>query len=522
MPIRLFAFGEKRLLLRQDELSEPEILKLETGSGLGSSEPSLTSRVVRGAVWVLVGKGASRLLGFVRTVILARLLAPGDFGLFGIVMLAQATLDTFTQTGFGAALIQRKADIKGYLDTAWTVQVIRRLVLAMGVFAGAPLVGWFFVEPRAVPLLRLMSISIALSGFVNIGIIYFRKELQFRRQVAYDVLSYAVGLVVGVFLAFRLRNVWALVWAELAVSASNCVLSYLLHPYRPRLHFEGAQAAELFRFGRWMLASSIVIFLATRGDSAFLGKMLGVAALGIYQVAYHIANAPATEITDVTNAVMMPTYAKLQGDKGRLGRAFLQVFEVVFTLASPLTVFIVLAAPEMVLGIFGSKWQAAIVPIEILAVSGFLVAIAATAGPVFLGTGHPHMDFWMNLCRVGTIAVCIYPLTMLFGVAGTCFSIVLGLAATLPIWASVRGICGLSFFAIIRSMTQGLVLAGLVIIAFLVVRLIGGGFGHLGTLAFQGAAAASVCGVAVLISGKWLNWGVSVFAARAWRSIRTS
>ena len=442
-------------------MTDPETAIGDRSSSVPGVEPSLTARVVKGAGWVFAGKIVGRGMQLVKLVVLARLLSPEDFGLFGIVLLAIAALQSFTQTGFSTALIQRKDNTEDYLDTAWTVQVIRGLVLAGILFAVAPVVGWFFEEPRCVPLLRVMCASVAIGGFVNIGIIYFRKELEFHKQFIYDLGTAIVSLAVGVVLAYRLRSVWALIWAGMAGAATRCILSYVIHPYRPRVRTQYSEAAELFRFGRWVLGSSVVIFLAGNLDHAFLGKMLGVGALGLYQMAYRLSNTPATEVTHLTNAVMIPAYAKVQDEGERLGRGFLQVFELVTSVALPLTVFIVVAAPEIVLGLLGKKWEAAVTPLQVLAVAGCLNAIEATSGPVFMGVGQPRLDFFKNLCRVAVMLVSIYPLTVFWGVTGTCVSVVLGLCAALPVWARVKSIARLSWLSILWVCLPGLLVAAM-------------------------------------------------------------
>ncbi len=488
--------------------------------GQAGPEPSLTGRVVKGAAWVFAGKLAGRGMSLVKLVVLARLLSPEDFGLFGIVMLAIAALQTFTQTGFNTALIQRKDNTEDYLDTAWTVQIIRGLVLAGLLYASAPLVGWFFEEPRAVPLLRVMCAAVAVSGFVNIGTIYFRKELQFHKQVLWDTASSFVGLVVGVVLAYQLRSVWALVWAGLAAAPVRVILSYAIHPYRPRPGLDYAQAGQLFAFGKWVLGTSVVVFLATHGDDAFLGKIAGAVALGLYQIAYRISNAPATEVTHLANAVMMPAYAKLQSDRRRLGRAFLDVFEVVVTLALPLTAFIIFAAPQIVLGLLGPKWADAILPAQILALAGFIRAVAATGGPLFVGSGRPHMDFWMNLGRVSIIALAIYPLTVFWGVAGTSAAIVLGLAGTLPVWASVVRITGVQWRDVLGRCRHALALGALTAVAIWFARIAMAGLPLIAVLVSQVAAAGTLVAGWVLANHLLLRSGPSLPILRAWKAVR--
>ena len=138
------------------------------------AKESLAKKVIRGGLWVVALRIINRGLGFVRTIILARLLAPEDFGLLGIAMLAVATLETFSQTGFHQALIQKKENVESYLDTAWTISVIRGIILFGILFFTAPTVAKFFSSPLASLVIRVIAISTLLTGFRNIGIVFFQ------------------------------------------------------------------------------------------------------------------------------------------------------------------------------------------------------------------------------------------------------------------------------------------------------------------------------------------------------------
>ena len=142
-----------------------------------TSSESLSSRVVRGGAWIFSLRITNRGLGFVRTIILARLLVPEDFGLLGIAMLAISTLDAFSQTGFQSALIQRKGNVRAYLDVAWTVLAVRGVVLFLMLFAAAPMAAKFFHSPQATAVIMVIAINMLLTGFGNIGVVFFQKEL---------------------------------------------------------------------------------------------------------------------------------------------------------------------------------------------------------------------------------------------------------------------------------------------------------------------------------------------------------
>jgi O-antigen/teichoic acid export membrane protein len=384
---------------------------------------SLSKRVVQGGIWVFGLRIANRSLGFIRTIILARLLAPHDFGLFGIALLAIATLETFSQTGFQAALVQKKKNVEPYLDTAWTISAIRGIILFLILFSSAPLIANFFDSAQATLIIKVIAVSTLLSGFRNIGIIFFQKELEFNKQFLYEISATLVDLTVAIILAFILRNVWALVWGGLAANFVRVFMSYIIHPYRPRIKFEKEKFQELFAFGKWVLGSSILVFLITQGDDIFVGKMLGVTALGLYQMAYLISNLPATEITHVISQVTFPAYSKLQDDLPKLREAYLKVFQVTAFISIPLAGAIFVFARDFTQFVLGDKWLPIIPIIQVLSFWGAIRSIGSTAGPAFQGIGNVKIIFKLQFVILFILVASIYPLATKFGILGVAVSV---------------------------------------------------------------------------------------------------
>jgi len=394
------------------------------------SPESLSKKVVRGGIWVFVLRFTNRGLGFVRTIILARLLAPEDFGLLGIAMLAIATLETFSQTGFQAALIQKKENVESYLDTAWTVSAIRGVLVFLILFFSAPLVATFFNSPQATLVIKVIAVSTFLSGFRNIGIIFFQKDLEFNKQFSYELSATLVDLTIAITLAFILRNVWALVLGGLAANFVRLFMSYILHPYRPHVRFEKGEFKELFGFGKWVLGSSILFFLVTQGDDMFLGKMLGVTALGFYQMAYLISNLPATEITHVISQVTFPAYSKLQNDMQRLREAYLDALQLTTFISIPLAGGIFILAPDFTQIFLGEKWMPMVPAMQVLALAGLVRSIAATPGKIFHAIGKPEIDTKLQAVRFSVLAALIYPFTIKWGILGTSIAVFLSIVVS--------------------------------------------------------------------------------------------
>ena len=386
---------------------------------------TLSKRVIKGGIWLFGLRLSNRGLGFIRTIILARLLDPKDFGVLGIAMLIASTLDAFSQTGLQSALIYKKSDVESYLDVAWSGLAIRGIILFSLLIVAAPFVADFFRSDEAELIIIVIAFNMLLTGFGNIGIVFFLKDLEFRKQFVYESSATVVDLVVSISLAFILRNVWALVWGGMAKNFVRMILSYVLHPYRPKVRFEIKKFQELFGYGIWIFGSTVLVFLITQGDDIFVGKFLGVTALGFYQMAYQISNLPATEIADVISRVTFPAYSKLQDDRVKLGAAFLKVVHLTAYISIPLAGGIFSLSHEFTEIFLGSKWLPMVPAVQILALAGMVGAISATTRPVFQGTGNPRIDTKWQIFRLIALIGVIYPFSRSWGISGVALAVLI-------------------------------------------------------------------------------------------------
>jgi O-antigen/teichoic acid export membrane protein len=388
------------------------------------TEP-LSKMVVRGGIWVFALRFANRGLILFQTIILARLLSPEDFGLFGIAMLSISVLETFSNTGFSAALIQKQENIESYLDTAWTFSAFRGIGLFLCLFFASPFIAKFFNSSQAELVIRIIAISTLLQGFRNIGVLFFQKELEFRKQFIYEISGTLGGLFVAITLAITLKNIWALVYGGLAANFARLFMSYVVQSHRPRFKFELEKFRELFGFGKWVLGSGILIFLITQGDDVFVGKVLGVTALGLYQMAYAFSNLPATEICHVISLVTFPAYSKFQDDLPRLRKAYLKVFHFTAFLSIPLSAGIFTMAPDFTRIFLGEKWMSMIPAFQVLAFWGIIRSLGATTGPIFQSVGQPKVLTRLQFIVLVLLCIFIYPFSMKWGIVGTSLAVIL-------------------------------------------------------------------------------------------------
>lgn len=441
---------------------------------------------------------------------MARLLSPDQLGLFGITLLMLTMLDVFTQTSFEQALIQKKGDISVELNSVWTVQAIRGAGLALVLFLAAPLIAEFFRDLRVLGPMRVMSLSFLMEGLANVGTLWFQRDLDFRRQFAYVIGADVAAFFAVLGSALILENMWALVLGQLVRAGSSTVLSFALHPYRPRFQLEWPRMQRLGSFSRWVTGNRIVTYLATEGDDILLGRLLGAGVLGLYQVAFRISNLVSTEVTQVLDQVTFPAFSRVQDELIRLRRAYMVSLEATAILIFPISAGLLLLAGDFVQFLLGADWMPMVPAMQVLAVSGLFRALALSSASLTRAVGRPQIPFWMNLARLAAMGAVIYPLTLHQGMVGTALSVLVGVVVMLPIWwvssTQVLGGQRLERLAKILPAVAGTVLM------LLALRLVSaGGIDRPGARLLVGAAVGTATYAAFHLL-LWIRW-----KAGAWR-----
>ena len=420
----------------------------------------LGHRTANAGFWAFALNITNRVLSTARTVLIARLLAPEDLGLMGIALLMVSFLNTFTRTGFRAALIQRKGSIEDDLDTAWTIEFLRRFMLGGVLALAAPWFADFFGAPEVVNVIRVMGLVVFVNGLQNIAVLKFDKELEFQRRFIYRSIPALADLVTAVAFAIVLRSVWALVLGLLARNLTLVIASYVVLPYRARLRIDWSRAKRLFSFGFWIFGSNILVWLTLSLDDVVVGRVLTVAALGFYQLAFTISQVVTSELTSVINQVAFPVYSKLQDAGERLRKAYLRTFQLVTLVSIPMTLGLWFIGKEMVEVVLGPKWLPMLPAFNVLLVWGLIRSILATTGPLFQGIGRPSIATSIQLGQVVLLAAVIYPFTTAWDVVGAAWATVV--AAVIPslvavvlavrtVGAQARSVTRLLFFPLINA-----------------------------------------------------------------------
>ncbi len=404
--------------------------------------PATGAAIARGAAWLMGFKLLDRSIGLISTLVLARLLAPGDFGIVAMATAVVALLELMGAFGFDSALIQRQQADRSHYDTAWTFNVIFGVAVSLLLLVLAAPMAAFYREPRLSLILPALAVAAFVGGFENIGTVAFRKELDFRSEFRFLLSKRIATFTVTIGMALAFRSHWALVAGIVSGKVLSVALSYRLHPYRPRLTL--AAHRELLHFSKWIFCSNLIQFLHGRSTDFILGRTIGTQGLGVYNIAVELASLPSTELIAPLNRAVYPAYARLASHVDDLRARFVGVFGIICLLAFPVAVGLTWVAAPLVKVLLGSQWLEAIPLMRVFAFSGLVGALQGNLYLVIVALGKPKANTVLSAGLLAVSLPAVIVASLHYGALGAAFAhfgaSVLGLAGIVVVFCRTTGI----------------------------------------------------------------------------------
>ena len=324
------------------------------------AERSLKKRALLATGFSVGGQVASQALRMLSNVILSRLLFPEAFGLVAIVRMLNIGLQMISDVGVRSAIIRsQRGEDKRFLDTAWTLKVLRGLLLSLtGALLAFP-VAAFYETPALIPLVAVSALSPLLLGLQSNGIDLLMRDMKTGRLSAIDLAAQIASLGVTIGIAYAYRSVWALVLGGLAMTATRSVLSYTATA-GPHSHFgwDREAAREIVSLGKWIILSTLITFLAMRLDVMALGKLVSLDTLGVYSIALTIAGVAPLLMGQIIGTVLLPALSEShRAGPETLARNFQMVLETLLPAALVLVLATACAAPAFFVYLYEARYH---------------------------------------------------------------------------------------------------------------------------------------------------------------------
>ena len=387
----------------------------------------LVTRVRSGISWNVSSSFIGQFIGFLRSLILARLLVPEDFGLFAMALTIVGAANAVTTIGLDSKIIANKFEtedeLRVHLDTVWSTELTRSIIVVLLVSLCAFPTARFYGQSQLKVIIPVLASAILMRGFQNIGLVLLRKESNFGRIFWFDLATNVVGVVLTVALAAVLQNIWALVFGNLITTTIGTCLSYIFHSYRPSLRFDRTALTQTLHFGKFAILFAVASYVSNVADNIMVGRLLGFAALGNYSLAFNIASAPIIVVIFSVTAVLLPAYAEINLENPKL-------LEPAFTKAFNLTLIIMLAialppfffADEIVQLLFGARWTTAASLLRVLALVIPLRGLTLLTSTIFWSTNKPRELALVRTLDALVFVAVLYPLISTVGLPGVAWA----------------------------------------------------------------------------------------------------
>ncbi len=348
---------------------------------------SLSGAVVSGFKWKIATTVVSEGTRVGAAVVLARLLTPKDYGVAGMAMVFAGFVALFTDLGFGAALVQRRAITEDDRSTAFWASLGVAAIAASVTVALSGEVAAFFGQAQVRVLVIVLSVGFPLGALSATQSALLNRQLAYRSLELRQIFGVLVGAVVAIVVAVRGYGVWAIVANFLATNATSTVLLWYFSSWRPHFRFSRASLLSMGGFGMKLTGTRILHYANLNTDNTLVGRFLGAPALGTYGLAYNVMFTPMTRINLPIYAVITPALSRMQHDPPRLRSAWLRSKRLSAALLAPAFLAIIVVAPDFVRVVFGSKWDAAVPVVRLLCVAGLAHSLVALNSTILQAQG---------------------------------------------------------------------------------------------------------------------------------------
>ena len=418
-----------------EDASEPE-----------TAAPSgVTAAVVTGFTWKTITAVVSEGTRVLLVIVLARLLAPSDYGLAGMAFVVAGFVGLFTDLALGGALVQRASVTEEDVSTVFWFSVAVSLLMFVVTAALSPFAASFFHEPQVAPLIVVLALSFPLAALSTTQVALLTRRLAYRSLEIREIAGVLAGAVVGLTFALVGFGAYAIVGNTVAAAAMSTLLLWRFSGWRPSLRFSRPSLMKLGGFGIKLFGIRLLTYGNRNADNMLIGKFAGATALGVYSVAYNVMFTPVNRISMPLWGVVYPALVRMQDDLPRMRAAWLRSKRLSNALHSPVFFTILVVAPDLVAVIFGPKWSAAVPVVQLLCIAGLAHSVQNLNAAVVQARGNVGLVLRLQVFA-SIVTLAAFALGVHWGATGVAalYAVARWIIVPVDTWFTTRAV-GFSF-----------------------------------------------------------------------------
>jgi O-antigen/teichoic acid export membrane protein len=360
-------------------------------------EPGALAKLVRkGLGWSFLNTMVGRIGTVLTGILLARILAPEDYGVFAVALVALNALLSMNELGVSLAIVRWPGDLDRIAPTVTTLALGSSVLLYGACWVTAPWLSETMGAPEATPILRLLGLGAIIDGATAVPAALLARTFRQKQRLIADFISFGISTALTIGLAAAGFGAWSLAWGRLAGNGIAAVAFVLLAPRRWKPGWDAGQAKALLAFGLPLAGSSLLVFGMLNVDSIIIGSVLGPVALGFYSMAFNLSSWPVNVFSVVVRRVALAGFSRLADDPVRLRDGFVNSMALLMAVTLPVCVLLGVLAEPLVRFVYGDKWAPAAVALQWLAVLGAVRVAAELAYDLLVAVGRSRATMWLQ------------------------------------------------------------------------------------------------------------------------------
>lgn len=384
---------------------------------------SLKQKTKSGLLWSSIERFSNQGVQFLFSIMLARLLAPSDYGIVAMVVIFFAIAQTFVNSGFSSAIVRKKNRTEADLSTCFYFNILVGFGFYILLFLCSPFIADFYDQPILSPIVKISGLTVLINSLCIVQQAQFTIRIDFKTQAKVTLTSTVISGILGILLAYLGYGVWALVWQGVIGSFIRMLLLWLFSKWRPRESFSKDSFHYLFGYGSKLLASGLLDTTYNNIYPIVIGKFYSPAQLGNFSRAQGWASLPSSNITDILQRVTFPVLTEMQDDDERLATNYRKLLRLSAFVVFPLMMLLAAVASPLVRVVITSKWDACVPYLQIICFAMMWYPIHAINLNLLQVKGRSDLFLRLEIIKkvVGVSVMCV---TIPLGVTAMCFGMV--------------------------------------------------------------------------------------------------
>lgn len=359
----------------------------------------LRQKTVRAMGHLGLGGALGKVISLASTLVMARLLTPGDYGLMALAMVVIGFVTCFNDVGIGSAIVQKEEFTEEEVNGCFAISLMVGAALSAVTALLSGVIAHYFGDPRLQPMIAVLASAFFLGSSATVPMAFLRREMHFKAIAGINLLAVLVQTATCLALAATGHGAWSLVTGYVVSIVIQTAGTFYLSPWRPRGRVGLRAATSLVTYGVHVTASRIFFYIYSSVDKAVIGKVLGNRALGIYEMAFSLATLPTAQITTMVTNVAAPVFARMQNDHPRLQGALLSLTRALAYVTYPALIGMLVTSGELIPVILGPGWEEVQIPFAALCLMGLIKSVDPLLSQVLISAGHAkRLSAYTALC----------------------------------------------------------------------------------------------------------------------------